>query len=175
MHVRIKHPCSILCCQLCSLGKPHPFLSTDAANKLAVSFILTRLDNCNSLLAGPLDNKLNRLQCVQIHAARTVIRKPRHVRATSLLRTLHWLTVKARVCHNTMPPHLSGLLLPCHTSRMLRFLHTSLLSVHRFCLDILGKRSFSVFSPTVWNSLPSSLRKKSVFFKFQKEAKYPSV
>ena len=97
MDVHIKHLCRILFCQLRRLGKIHPFLSTDAANKLAVSFVLTRLDYCNSLLAGLPDNKLNKLQRIQNHAARIVPRKPRHVSATSLLRTLHWLPVKARI------------------------------------------------------------------------------
>ena len=58
--VHIKHLCRILFCQLRRLGKISPFLSTDAANKLAVSFVPTRLDYCNSLLAGLPDNKLNK-------------------------------------------------------------------------------------------------------------------
>ena len=62
MDVHIKYLCRILFCQLRRLGKTRPFLSTDAANRLAVSFILTRLDYCNSLLAGLPDNKLNKLQ-----------------------------------------------------------------------------------------------------------------
>ena len=85
--VHIKHLSCILFCQLRRLGKIHPFLSTDAANKLTVSFVFTRLDYCNSLLAGLPDNKLNKLQRIQNHAARIVLRKPRHVSATSLLRT----------------------------------------------------------------------------------------
>ena len=88
--VHIKHLCRIVFCQLRRLGKIRPFLSTDAANKLAVSFVLTRLDYCNSLLAGLPANKLNKLQRIQNHAARIVLRTPRHVSATSLLRTLHW-------------------------------------------------------------------------------------
>ena len=65
MDVHIKYLRRILFCQLRRLGKICPFLSTDAANKLAVSFILTRLDYCNSLLAGLPDNKLNKLQRIQ--------------------------------------------------------------------------------------------------------------
>ena len=61
VYVHIKHLCRSLFCQLRRLDKIPPFLSTDAANKLAVSFILTRLDYCNSLLAGLPDNKLNKL------------------------------------------------------------------------------------------------------------------
>ena len=159
MDVHIKHLCRILFCQLRRLGKIRPFLSTDAANKLAVSFVLTRLDYCNSLLAGLNDNKLNKLQRIQNHAARIVLRKPRHVSATSLLRTLHWLPVKARIqykiaclcfqclSHNTMPPYLSDLLHSYQPPRTLRSLDTSLLSVPRFCLETFGRRSFSVFAP----------------------------
>ena len=183
MDVHIKHLCGILFCQLRRLGKIRPSLSTDAAHKLAVSFVLTRLDYCNSLLAGLPDNKLNKLQRIQNHAARIVLRKPRHVSATSLLRTLHWLPVKARIqyklaclcfqclSHNTMPPYLSDLLHPYQPPRTLRSLDTSLLSVPRFCLETFGRRPFSVFGPTVWNSLPLSLRKTQCFSTFKKKLK----
>ena len=183
MDVHIKHLCRILFCQLRRLGKIRPFLSTDAANKLAVSFVLTRLDYCNSLLAGLPDNKLNKLQRIQNHAARIVLRKPRHVSATSLLRTLHWLPVKARIqykiaclcfqclSHNTMPPYLSDLLHSYQPPRTLRSVDTSLLSVPRFCLETFGRRSFSVFGPTVWNSLPLPLRKTQCFSTFKKKLK----
>ena len=62
MDVHIKSLCRILFSQLRRIGKIRSFLSTDAANKLAVSLILSRLDNCNSLLAGLPDNKLSKLQ-----------------------------------------------------------------------------------------------------------------
>ena len=183
MDVHIKHMWRILFCQLRRLGKISPFLSTYAANKLAVSFVLTRLGYCNSLLAGLPDNKLNKLQRIQNHAARIVLRKPRHVSATSLLRTLHWLPVKARIqykiacfslqclSHNTMPPYLSDLLHPYQPPRTLRSLDTSLLSVPRLCLETFGRRSFSVFGPTVWNSLPLSLRITQCFSTFKKKLK----
>ena len=164
--------------------KIRSFLSTDAANKLAVSFILSRLDYCNSLFAGIPDNKLNKLQCIQNHASRLVLHKSRHASATALLRTLHWLPVKARIQYktaclcfqciypNSMPPYISDLLHPYSPSRTLHYLDTSLLTVPRFSLEIFGKRSFSVSEPTAWNSLSLSLRKKTttkkhtVFYNF---------
>ena len=81
MDVHIKHLCCILFCQLRRLGKIlssrlGKILSTDAVNKLAVSFVLTRLDYCNSLLAGLLDSKLNKLQRIQNHAAQIVLVSP---------------------------------------------------------------------------------------------------
>ena len=71
--VHIKYLYRILFCQFRRLGKIRPLVSTEAANKLAVYFILTRLDCYNSLLAGLPDNKLNKLQCIQNHAARVVL------------------------------------------------------------------------------------------------------
>ena len=183
MDAHIKHLCHTLFFQLRRIGKIRSFLSTDAANKLAISFILSRLDYCNSLLAGLPDNKLNKLQRIQNHAARLVLRKPRYESATSLLRTLHWLSVKARIQYkiaclcfqclhnNSMPPYLSDLLHPYHPTRTLRSVDTSLLTVPRFSLDTFGKRSFSVFGPTVWNSLPLSLRKIQCYTTFKKNLK----
>ena len=183
MDAHIKYLCRILFCQLRRIGKIRSFLSTDAANKLTVSLILSRLDYCNSLIAGLPDNKLNKLQRIQNHAARLVLRKSKHESATTLLRTLHWLPVKARIQYkiaclcfqciyqNSMPPYISDLLHPYCPSRTLRSLDASLLTVPRFSLATFGKKSFSVFGPTVWNSLPLSLRKSQCFTTFKEKLK----
>ena len=104
------------------LEKIRSFLSTEVANKLAVSLILSTLDYRKSLLAGIPDKKLNKLQRIQNHAARLVLRKFRHASATALLRTVHWLPVKARIHYkiaclcfqcvyqNSTPPYISDLL-----------------------------------------------------------------
>ena len=148
MDAHIEHLCRILFCQLCRTGKIRSFLSTDAANKLAVSLILYRLDYCNSLFDAVPDNNLNKLQGIQNHAARLVLHKSRHASASGLLRTLHWLPVKARIQYkiaclcfqviyqNSMPPYISDL-----------------------------------FGPTVWNSLPLSLRNTQCFTTFKKKLK----
>ena len=82
MDSHIKYLSRILFCQLRRIWKIHSFLSTDAVNKLAVSLILSRLEYCNSLLAGLPDNELNKLQRIQNYAARLVLRKSRHASAT---------------------------------------------------------------------------------------------
>ena len=159
MDAHIKYLCRIFFCQLRRIGKIFSLLSTDAANKLAVSLILSRLDYCNSLLAGIPDNKLNKLQCIQNHAARLVLCKSWHASASGLLRTLHWLPVKARtqykiaclclqcIYQNSMPPYISDLLHSYCPSRTLLSLDTSLLTVSCFSLETFGKRSFSVVDP----------------------------
>ena len=106
-----------------------------------------------------------------------------HASAAALLRTLHWFPVKTRIqykiaCHcfqciylSSMPPYISHLLCPYCPSRTLRSFHTSLLTNSRFSLETFGKKSFSVFGPNVWNSLPLSLRKKQCFATFKTKLK----
>ena len=125
MDAHIKYLCRILFCQLHRIGKIRSFLSTDAANKLAVSLILSRLDYCNSLLAGIPGNKLNKLLCIQNHAARLVLRKSRHASATALLRTLHWLPVKARIQYKIACLCFSvSIRTVCHLIFLTFFIHT---------------------------------------------------
>ena len=183
METHVNHLCKILYLQLRRISKIRSFLSVDSANKLAVAFVLSRLDYCNSLLAGISDDKLNKLQRIQNNAARLVLREGRRCSASALLRTLHWLPVKARIeykistlcfqCLHSghMPVYLSELLHPYRPSRTLRSQDSSLLSVPRFSLDSYGKRSFSVFGPTVWNSLPLFLRQLQCFTTFKKQLK----
>lgn len=183
MDAHISQLCRSLYCQLRRIGKIRSFLSTDAANKLAVSFILSRLDYCNSLLAGLPDKQINKLQRIQNHAARLVLGKSRRESSIPLLRTLHWLPVKARIdykiaalCHQclhdqNMPSYLSDLLNLYKPSRTLRSLDNSLLIVPRFSLNTYGKRAFSVFGPTVWNSLPQPLRKNENSSTFKRHLK----
>ena len=68
------------------------------------------------------------------------------------------LSLRKTLCFTTFKTKLK-------IHRTLRSLDASLLTVPRFCLETFGRRSFSVFGPTVWNSLPLSLRKKT--FNFQ--------
>ena len=169
--MHILNTCAAFCSVSCAESdKTRSFLSADAANKLAVTLILSRLDYCHSLLASIHGNKLNKLQRIQNHAARLFLRKSRHACATSLLRILHWLTVKAKIEYKiaclclqciyqeSMPPYISDLHHPYCPSRTLHSLDTSLLTVPRFSHETVGKRSFSVFGPTVLNYLPLSLR-----------------
>ena len=97
----------------------HPYV--DATKKLVSSFVLSRRDYCNSLLADLSENRLDRLQRVQHNAARLALDRRRRNLAKLLLRSLHWLPVRARteykiptLCYrsrdSSIPAYLSGLL-----------------------------------------------------------------
>jgi hypothetical protein len=183
MEAHINQLCRTLNYHLRRIAKIRYFLTVDAAKKLAVSFILSRLDYCNSLLAGLPDDKLHRLQVIQNNAARLILHKSKHDRAKPLLKALHWLPVKARIdfkvacmcfrCLNDedAPSYLSELVQPYTPARTLRSGDSLLLVEPRFSLSTFGKRSFSVFGPSVWNNLPLSLRKQQSYATFRKHLK----
>ena len=92
--------CRGLYLQLRRLGQIRPYVSTDSAKTLAVAMILSRIDYCNALLGGLPEDKIARLQRVQNCAAGLVMRKSKRDSASALLRSLHWLPVKARIEFN---------------------------------------------------------------------------
>ena len=80
--------CKVLYFHLRKISKIRSFLTVDAADTLAVAFILSRLDYCNSLLVGLPDHKLAKLQRIQNSTARLVLCKPRLKSATPLFNIL---------------------------------------------------------------------------------------
>ena len=178
-NIHIGNLCRALYLQLRRIGQIRPYLSLDSTKKLAVAFILSRMDYCNALLAGLPEDKIAKLQRIQNNAARLVLRKSKRDSATTLLRSLHWLPVRARIdykiatlCHqciynDAMPSYLKELIPPYVPARSLRSKNSSLLVEPRFSLQTFGLRSFSVFGPKVWNSLPINLRRTSCLTTFK--------
>ena len=72
-------------------------MSQDAAETLIHSFIISRVDYCNSLLYGVPACQLDKLQRVQNAAARLFFMEHNFCHITPLLLKLHWLPVKFRV------------------------------------------------------------------------------
>jgi len=72
-------------------------LTTDLAQTLECSPILSLIDYCNALLHGASTCTIRRLQRVQNNAARIILQAPRRSHATPLLNTVHWLPVQQRI------------------------------------------------------------------------------
>ena len=153
-----------------NIGRIRNRLTTDATRSLVQSLVISRLDYCNSLLYGlPETTQLSRLRRIHHQAARLITRKGRSVDIPIVLKSLHWIPIEYRICFKILcnvykavnglgPQYLSDLLTPYVPPRNLRSKDLSLLVVPKTNLKI-GKRSFSVCGPHLWNSLPISLRK----------------
>ncbi|KAK3520049.1 hypothetical protein QTP70_011969 [Hemibagrus guttatus] len=99
------HVTNVTCsCQflLYSIRRIRPFLSTQAIQVLVQSLVISRLDYCNSLLAGLPLNAIHPLQMIQNAAAQLVFNLPKFSHTTPLLRSLHWLPVAARIRFKTL-------------------------------------------------------------------------
>ena len=140
-------------------------LSRTASVTLINSLIVTRLDYCNSLLAGCSNHLVDKLQCVLNSAARVIFGGDRRGRehVTPFLRDrLHWLRARERITFklcllvykalNGMAPHyMQDLCVPVSsvsTRVALRSAARGDLVVPRTRLR-LGNRAFSVAGSAV--------------------------
>ena len=183
MQEQISSVCRASFLELRHLVSIRPYLSERTSARLVAALITSRLDYCNSVSAGLPAEQISRLRRVQNRAARLVLTKKRkrdHI--TSLLNELHWLPVKFcceykiatlayRHFDGTLPSYLSASLCTYQTSRTLRSSSEKLLKIRKRNLKSVGNRSFSFIAPTVWNSLPASLRNLPTLYDFKAQLK----
>ena len=157
------------------IGKVRRYLSTHDLKTLINSFMISRIDTCNSLYYGISSCELNRLQMLQNSCARLIfgLRKFDHV--TPLFNELHWLPVRARIVykiicfvfkclHGTAPVYLQSLL-HIHNVDNLSF------TIPRRNSSI-GDRAFSTCGPALWNSLPFCIKQIPTFERFKGQLKH---
>ena len=121
---------------------------------------------------------LQLLQTIQSYAARLIFQRTLSARTTPLLINLHWLPVAKRIdfkillltykaVHFSQPPYLASLLVFKSNPRKLRHHDPLLLTTpnHRI---LQGQRSFSVYAPKLWNSVPFNIRNASSVATFKK-------
>ena len=156
--------------QLWQLKAIRNCIPLDTAKTLVNAFVVTRLDYCNSLLAGVPSCKLDRLQSVFNAAARLVCRASRYDHITPLLRDeLHWLRCRERITfklcmmvykslHNEAPGYPQEL---CMSVNM----NTRRSTVPR-------TRFFCGGTPRACNSLPVTVRQLSSLSSFKPHLKY---
>lgn len=183
MKEHVKKTCQTCYFELRRISSIRKFLTVDATKTLVTSCILSRIDYCNSLLAGCPDSTIQPLQKVQNAAARLIFRTSHHQPCTPLLVQLHWLPVSRRihyktasVCYNIIsgsaPSYLSELVSLYTPSRSLRSsADTRLLRQGRFKRKSHGFRSFSIYAPQLWNSLPFQIRHSSSITSFKSSLK----
>ena len=176
--------CKLLYFQLRKISHVRKFLSRAVTKTLVTSFVLSRLDYCNSLLAGLPNDIIQPLQNVQNHAARIITLKRKRDHVTPLLKELHWLPVKERICYkicllcykclnNMAPEYLSNFLKIYVPSRTLRSADdkTTLVKPSKNYVTF-GQRSFNYVAPNEWNKLPKNIREARSIDSFKKQLKH---
>ena len=156
------------------------YLSTDATKTLVCAFVLSKLDYCNSLLAGLPQKSLDRLQHIQNNAARLVCKARKFDHVSPLLHSLHWLPISNRIDYKLStltfssisgsgPAYLQDLIDIYTPSRHLR--SSSDDRILRVPQSIkkktYGKRSFSFQAPIKWNQLPRNIRHSNSLTSFK--------
>ena len=165
-----------------NIGRLRKYLDQSTTEKLVHAFITSKLDLCNSLLAGLPDSELSKLQSVQNTAARLVNRSKKCEHITPVLQRLHWLPVKARIdfkilvltykaLNNLAPDYISELFCPYLPSRPLRSADQRLLATPRYNTKTYGARAFSVYAANAWNSLPRQIKKFETLNSFKSSVK----
>ena len=146
---------SICYYQLRRLKQVRQILGPDIAARLVSAYIVSRLDYCNSLLAGLPQNTIAPLQRVQNAAARLISSLGSRDHITSTLRDLHWLPVKYRVQYKMcLMMHM------VHIGRSPRYISiselvtaTASLPSSRNLRSAVGNRyKISYAGPVAWNN-----------------------
>ena len=138
------------------------------AKTIASAIVGSRLDYCNSLLAGTSVSNLARLQLVQNTLARVVARKSRFDHITPVLSGLHWLpichrinfkiaTITYRVLQSQQSSYLAAFIPRYTLVRSLRSSASLSICVLLRKTSMATSRSFSSVAAKFWNTLPGHL------------------
>ena len=165
-----------------NIGSVRKYLTSDSAAQIIHAFVTSRLDYCNSLLAGIPASSVARLQKIQNTAARiiTLSRKLDHI--TPVLVQLHWLPVPLRIQFKILlitfkirlgsaPSYLSDLVSDYKPGRTLRSASKMLLTVPKSNLQTYGDRAFSIYAPKLWNDLPKDIKRSETLDCFKRQVK----
>ena len=151
-------------------------ITTDyMAITLINSFVISRVDYCNSLLVGLPAYQTNRIQAVLNDAARLIFGGSRHDHMTPILRDrLHWLRAPQRIefnvallvykaFNNLTPDCIASYCQSSSTNRSrstLRSADEGVLIAPKTVTEF-GKRSFAFAGPQLRNNLPIIVRQSS--------------
>ena len=164
-------------------------LNRDTAVVLANALVSSRLDYCNSLFRSLSVRDSKKLQCVQNALARVVSRTTKFSHVTPVLKSLHWLPIKQRVCfktatiiykvlNNGAPAYLSSILCryACATNTRRSNPENNYLQVAKYKSSVIKstvhfQNSFSYDGPTLWNTLPLNIRTAPTLSSFKRKLK----
>ena len=177
--------CQKMFAEIRNISLNRKYLTDEVAVQLVISLVFSKLDYCNSLLAGLPQNIICKLQRVQNCAARVCLMKRKSDHITPLLKSLHWLPVKERIIykisvtcfkhfHDSAPSYISDLLhRPKSTRTGLRSSQDiTALDKPKMNMVTYGERSFEYCGPHIWNALPREIRELDSLPDFKRALKH---
>jgi hypothetical protein len=158
-------------------------VGAEVTTQLVLAFITSRLDYCNSVLAGVPQTTLEPLQRVQNAAVRLIFELGLREHVTPGLLQLHWLPVRWRIQYKLCammhsihmakcPTYLNDIVETVASSSSRPGLRSSKTNTYAYVTPRLrtkfGERAFSYAGPTAWNSLPVNIRAETSQVQFKK-------
>ena len=126
-------------------------------------------------LIMPANKDRAKVQRVQNCLARVFMRSPRFSRSVPLLKSLHWLHVHYRIIFKINYNSLSSTLIYTISIYKFNLMQTPARNSRQLCSTSsnpvkmkAGTRAFSVAVPTVWNSLPASVKSEGNIVSFRR-------
>ena len=152
-----------------SIGRIRKYLPLDGLKALVNSFMISRLDYCNSLLYDIPKYQRDKLQRIQNTAARMITGTRSSDRITPILKSLHWLPVEVRINFKILlityildgqsARYLEPLIKEHHPPRALRSSYRSLLCIPAIKSKTYGGHAFSTAAPQLRNAIPEHVKK----------------
>ena len=158
-------------------------LSRKLRTTLVSSLVHSKMDFCNSLLAGITKRNLDRLQKVQNASARFIYGQRRWRGTTKLRKQLHFLPIAERIefkvcvlvfqCINGLAPDYLSDLLKKREKKVhsLRKDDDNLLLETAHSKYKSSEGAFHITGPKLWNQLPRALRETTSLTCFKKDLK----
>ena len=178
----VKNICKKASFGLYKLGKIRQYLDKSTTERLVHAFVLSHIDNCNSILFGLPEVLLSKVQHIQNSAARLITRTKRCESISPVLYNLHWLPVNKRIMfkilvitfkciHGNSPDYIQELISLYKSSRVLRSSSKNLLVQYSVKTKTYGQRSFQFAAPMLWNKLPYHIRQSDTEHQFRANLK----
>ncbi len=158
------------------------YVTSEVAATLIQALVISKIDYCNSLLYGLPKQQIDKLQRIHNSAARVVARCNKYEHISPVLQNLHWLPVNERIeykilvlvykaLHDLGPTYIQDLLQEYQPTRYLRSCAKHLLVVPKYRTKSFGDRCFAKAGPTLWNSIPISIRQSKDLNEFKRSIK----
>ena len=160
---------------LSNIGTIRKYLTVSDVRCLVNAIIVSRLDNCNSLLYGIPEYEINRLQKLQNSCARLIYSRKKFDHVGDLFKELHWLPVKQRIIFKILmfvfkiflemaPLYLKDCITICNLDNRVLYVPKT--------RTVYGDRAFSNCAPRLWNALPDNLRNCDTLQYFKSHVKH---